>query len=230
MIAKEIQDAPNVKQVQALIDLAFVNIKTSNLDLESECAFERIETDSGVAISFLVPSHIGPVHCLYRLEPAARVLLEEYPEELYPSAALASLIWLLANLWYAAHIGMENAYDGARLAGLETFEALLSVTPEMRKSINPDAAAQRRKELLKIIAERNAELIEPSKSGREPDITIPRLCAATWRLLGEDMTLEQITAAHLEDQLGCKSGSVHKALERKGTTVKGFLARFEKTM
>lgn len=216
------------EEVQALIDTAFANIKAAKLDLESECAFERIETDSGVAVSFLVPSHIGPLHCLYRLEPAASVLLEEYPEELYPGAALASLIWLLANLWYAAHLGMENAYDGARLAGLETFEALLSVTPEMRRSMSPDAAAQRRKELLKIIAERNAELIETPKSGRQPDITIPRLCAATWRLLGEGMALKQITAAHLEDQLGCKPGSVHKALERQGTTVKGFLARFEK--
>lgn len=218
------------REIQALIDTAFANIKAANLDLESECAFERIETESGVAVSFLVPSHIGPLHCLYRLEPAARIFLEEYPDEVYPGAALASLIWLLANLWYAAHIGMENAYDGARLAGLETFEALLSVKPEVRGSMSYDAAAQRRKELLKIIAKRNAELIEPSKPGRDPDITIPRLCAATWRLLGEGTALEQITAAHLEDQLGCKPGSVHKALERKGTTVKGFLARFEKKM
>lgn len=221
------QDSSQREGVKTLIEKAFAGTSAGLLeDLETRYGFERLETEQGTAIHFIVNSNVGAMQCLYLLEPIAETLLEKYPAGQFGDAATSILIWILNNLPLATQIGMENTYDGARLTMLETFEAIASVTPELAGKVNPGALRGRRVEALRTMNDQNTLLIDPPKSGPLTEVSIERLSAAVGRILAEGTSLEQITAMGLASRLGCEENSIHKALKRRGETLKSFLARF----
>lgn len=219
-----LRDSSEPDEIEAVITEAFATL-TANLwaYLQTEYNFERIETEIGTAVRFTVHSHMGDMHCLYPLKPVAKSLLEKYPPSNGAGMAISTLQRILSDLPLATHIGVENAYDSAKLAALEAMEAAVSVAEQSKAR----DVKKRRSETIKTMNARNAILVEPPKSGPQADVSIERLCAAVHQVRGEGIPLEQITAMALANKLGCEENSIHKALKRHKSSLKDFLSRFE---
>jgi hypothetical protein len=209
-------------EIKTIIDHAFTDLAVRELPLE------RVDTEHGTAIKFTINSHIGAMQCLYLLDPVVKMLLKSYPKVQYAGAAESMLIGILFHLPIATAIGMNNAHDCAKLVTQEGYEALASIVPELADKVKNGNAKSRRAEVLKRINRRNTMLVERPKSGKDATVTNKRLAAATGRLMAEGTPLEQITAQALAMRLGCEENSIHRALERQGSSLKEFLASFKR--
>jgi hypothetical protein len=212
-------------KIDAIIELAYNSLPESiTATLKAEYQYEKVDTDSGVAISFTVHGHGGAMRCLFPLKPAAEALLSDYASEDEPTMAVAILLALLYDIPFATHIGLENAYDSARLTAIETVEAALSV--ERQRKVGD--TKERRSKILKRMNERNKELVEPPKSGPQAEVSLERLSAAVSSLLHHGTPLDEITAMGIANKLGCEENSVYQSLKRQGTSLKDFLSRYSR--
>jgi hypothetical protein len=211
------------EKIDAIIELAFDSLPESmSAALIAGYEYEKVYTESGVAISFTVHHHGGAMRCLLPIRPVAEALLNDYASEDEPTMAIAILHCLLYDIPLAAHIGLENAYDSAKLTAVETVEAMLSV--ETQRKVGD--TKQRRSDLLKKMNERNTDLVERPKSGPQAEVSLARLSAAVSSLLTKGVPIDQITAMAIANKLGCEENSVYQSLKRQGTTLKDFLSRY----
>ncbi len=183
---------------------------------------QRVETDKGLAVRFVVVSRrLGGILCEYLVEPIAESLLRTYPDT--PSAAYSMLAVILIRLPLGLHIGMENVSDTAEVETVDTDAEFRSLVLKEGKATETKQRRGRRTEALKKMDARNRMLIASPKTGPEPEVTIEKVTGTIGILAGMGKVRAEVTPQAVANFIQCSERAVYNALEKRGATFERLL-------
>ena len=178
---------------------------------------QRVETDKGLAVRFVVVSRrLGGILCEYLVEPIAESLLRAYPDK--HSAAYSMLTFILMRLPLGIHIGMENVNDTAEVATVNADIEVRSLFFKEGKATKRKQRRARRTEALKKMDARNRWLIAPPKTGPESVVTVETVTGTIGILAGMGKARAEVTPQAVANFIQCSERSVYNALEKCGVT------------
>ena len=203
---------PTKEEIEGLIESVFTVLHPTP-------ELSWVKTPHGVAVHLIVTRKIGSSQHLFYLEPIAEELLRLCPH----NTAHTLLGMILSKLRLGFTTAIANVIESAGLELNEIQEASDRLNQKNIKRPTLKQPNELRIAALKRMDARNRLLVENPRTGPQATLSPERLSMAAAILRREGRPLERIRAKDLAEMLDCEEKSIHRALNRRGTTLKMLL-------